>query len=269
MLVTFVRFASRIIMSSEKPLVAFVLGAPGAGKGTQCSKIVEEFGYVHLSAGDLLRAERNKEGSEYGELIQTHIKNGSIVPVAITISLIERAMNESTVKKFLVDGFPRNEDNLTGWDQQMTDKVNLKFVLFFECSEEECVKRCLKRGEEAAKQGTAARADDNEESLKKRFNTHMSSTMPIIEHYAKQNLVEKVEANRPADEVFADVKKLFTDQPAEPTSPAPAADITPSSEQSPQTAEEPATEEPAREESVTQEPATEEPKSTSWFCQIL
>ncbi|XP_033115064.1 UMP-CMP kinase-like isoform X2 [Anneissia japonica] len=210
MLFTFIRLTNRVIMASEKPLAAFVLGAPGAGKGTQCAKIVEEFGYVHLSAGDLLRAEKNKEGSEYGELIQSHIKNGSIVPVAITISLLERAMDESSVKKFLIDGFPRNEDNLAGWTERMTDKVDLKFVLFFECSEEECVNRCLKRGEEAAK-GGAKRTDDNEESLKKRFHTHMTSTMPIIEHYDKLNLVQRVQANRTPDEVFADVKKLFTE----------------------------------------------------------
>lgn len=82
-------------MSSEKPRIVFVLGAPGAGKGTQCEKIVTEFGYVHLSAGDLLRAERNRPGSEFGELIETSIKQGKIVPVAVTCSLLENAMNAS------------------------------------------------------------------------------------------------------------------------------------------------------------------------------
>lgn len=76
------------------------------------SRIVDKFGHVHLSAGDLLRAERAKPGSEFGELIEHHITNGTIVPVEITCSLLERAMTQSDKNNFLIDGFPRNEDNL-------------------------------------------------------------------------------------------------------------------------------------------------------------
>lgn len=82
-------------MSGLKPNVVFVLGAPGAGKGTQCERIVNEYGYVHLSAGDLLRAERNRPGSKLGEMIEEHIRGGKIVPVAVTCSLLENAMNET------------------------------------------------------------------------------------------------------------------------------------------------------------------------------
>ncbi|TMS09706.1 UMP-CMP kinase [Larimichthys crocea] len=100
-----------------KPQVVFVLGGPGAGKGTQCSRIVEGYGYTHLSAGDLLREERAREGSEFGQLIANYIKEGKIVPVEITINLLRKAMEETMQKdekkfRFLIDGFPRNEDNL-------------------------------------------------------------------------------------------------------------------------------------------------------------
>lgn len=78
----------------EKPKVIFVLGAPGSGKGTQCANIVKEYNYVHLSAGDLLRAERNRPGSEVAQQIEEYIKLGQIIPVAITCSLLEKAMNE-------------------------------------------------------------------------------------------------------------------------------------------------------------------------------
>lgn len=81
-------------MSAEKPKIVFVLGAPGSGKGTQCARIVEQFGYVHLSAGDLLRAERNRPGSEFAEMIEESIKTARIIPVAVTCSLLEQAMNE-------------------------------------------------------------------------------------------------------------------------------------------------------------------------------
>lgn len=91
----------------------FVLGGPGSGKGTNCTKLVNEYGFVHLSAGDLLRAERDS-GSPNGDLINGIILKGEIVPVEITVNLIKTAMEKAggVAKKFLIDGFPRNENNL-------------------------------------------------------------------------------------------------------------------------------------------------------------
>ncbi|VVC99085.1 unnamed protein product [Leptidea sinapis] len=187
------------------PEVVFVLGAPGAGKGTQCSLISEEFDFVHLSAGDLLREERQRPGSEYGEMIEEKIRNGEIVPVEVTCSLIHKAMEKSDKNRFLIDGFPRNKDNLDGWQRVMSDKTKLLFVLFFECSRELCTSRCLGRG--AAGSG---RSDDNLESLQKRFNTYMNDTLPIINHYDKLGMVRRVNAESAPSEVFEHVKKCFT-----------------------------------------------------------
>lgn len=187
---------------SGKPLVVFVLGGPGAGKGTQCEKIVQHFGFKHLSAGDLLREER-RSGSKDGDLISNYIKEGKIVPVEITLSLLEKAMLESEIKQFLIDGFPRNEDNLTGWNKHMEGKVDIKFVLFFDCSQEVCVARILERGK------NSGRTDDNKESLEKRFQTYTNSTTPIIDHYRKQNLVRSIPAEDSPDQVFEKVKDLF------------------------------------------------------------
>ena len=127
MLRTLVAGARRCIrtmsaVTMQKPEVVFILGGPGAGKGTLCHYIVEHYGYVHLSAGDLLREERAKPCSEYGELIETHIRNGTIVPVEITCSLIDRAMqtSENPHHRFLIDGFPRNQDNLDGWNKVLS-----------------------------------------------------------------------------------------------------------------------------------------------------
>lgn len=193
-----------------KPKVVFVLGPPGSGKGTQCEKIVKEFGYTHLSAGDLLREERNREGSEYGALIEDNIKNGRIVPVEITCALLENAMNKTIEAtgndRFLIDGFPRNEDNLQGWTNKMADKVEQQFVLFFECSEQQCTERCLKRGE------SSGRSDDNAESLKKRFNTYINDTVAIIKHYEQLQLVKKIDASAGPDAVFEHVKSIFGEQ---------------------------------------------------------
>ncbi|CAG9865196.1 unnamed protein product [Phyllotreta striolata] len=191
-------------LGAMKPKVVFVLGGPGAGKGTQCQKIVENFGYLHLSAGDLLREERRNPDSQYGELIENHIREGKIVPVEITCSLLENAMQASGQDKFLIDGFPRNQDNLDGWNKSVADKIDLQFVLFFDCPEDICLQRCLSRGASGS-----GRSDDNEESLKKRFNTYVNETRPIVDYYEKFDLVKKVNATRPADEVFEDVKLLF------------------------------------------------------------
>ncbi|XP_005993583.1 UMP-CMP kinase [Latimeria chalumnae] len=191
-----------------KPLVVFVLGGPGAGKGTQCQLIVEKYGYTHLSAGDLLRAERRRPGSQFGDLIDNCIKEGKIVPVEITISLLERAMEETMAKdaqkyRFLIDGFPRNEDNVQGWKKNMDAKANVSFVLFFDCSNEVCIERCLQRGQHSG------RVDDNQKSLEKRIQTYLESTKPIIDLYEKQGKVKKIDASKSVEEVFAEVQKVF------------------------------------------------------------
>ncbi|OQR68957.1 hypothetical protein BIW11_01927 [Tropilaelaps mercedesae] len=199
------RLLSTTMTSGGKPKVVFVLGPPGSGKGTQCEKIVEKFKFVHLSAGDLLRAERNTPGSEYGELIEGHIRNGTIVPVEITCSLIEKAMKESGQNRFLIDGFPRNQNNLDGWQKEMGDKAEVLFVLFLNCSEEVATGRCLGRG-----QAGSGRVDDNLESLKKRFQTYQNDTMPIIKHYEAINLVRKFDTNcNDKDVVFTEISKAF------------------------------------------------------------
>jgi UMP-CMP kinase len=87
--------------------VIFVLGGPGAGKGTQCANLVRDYGFQHLSAGDLLRAEQARPSSEFGELIKSYIKDGKIVPMEVTVALLENAMRDRIEKgntKFLIDG---------------------------------------------------------------------------------------------------------------------------------------------------------------------
>ena len=95
-----------------------------------------------------MRAERNS-GSENAELINKIIKAGEIVPVEITVKLIKKAMQEHgwSKKKYLIDGFPRNLDNQTGWVKVMQDEVDMKFVLFFDCTEDEMLARIMKRAE--------------------------------------------------------------------------------------------------------------------------
>lgn len=96
------------LYTTEQATVIFVLGGPGAGKGTQCSNLVKHYGFKHLSAGDLLREEQNRAGSDYGEMIKEYIKEGKIVPMEVTIQLLEnemgRAMKDEGKTHFLIDG---------------------------------------------------------------------------------------------------------------------------------------------------------------------
>ena len=131
--------------------------------------------------------------------------SGTIVPVAITCSLLLRAMKESGNDKFLIDGFPRNKDNLDGWIKEAnSDKIDVKCVLFFQCNQETCLKRCLKRGEEGS-----GRTDDEEEILKKRFVTHTNSTLPIVEYYRKMGILVEISANCSVEDMYQEITSKF------------------------------------------------------------
>lgn len=95
--------------SPDKTSVVFVLGGPGSGKGTQCANLVRDYGFTHLSAGDLLRAEQDRKGSEFGDLIKEYIRDGKIVPMEVTVQLLENAMMDVNKGegRFLIDGETR------------------------------------------------------------------------------------------------------------------------------------------------------------------
>jgi len=189
--------------SVQKPTVIFVLGGPGSGKGTNCARIVEDFGFVHLSAGDLLREEQ-ASGSQHGEMIKSMIKEGKIVPSEVTVTLLENAMERSATKKFLIDGFPRNEENNQSWERQVAPKVNFEFVLVLDCPEQVLEERLLKRGQDSG------RADDNLESIRKRFRTFQEQTQLVLAHYGKQGKVRTIDSNREPAAVYADIQQLFS-----------------------------------------------------------
>ena len=186
--------------TKEKAEVVFVLGGPGCGKGTQCANIVRDYGLVHLSAGDLLREEK-ASGSKDAELINKYISDGKIVPVEITVNLIKKAMEKNgwSKKKYLIDGFPRNEDNNNGWISVMGHITRIKFILFFDCTKENMIARMEAR---AAAAGDQARQDDNIETMTKRFDTFESETMPVVKLYEEFLRVRKVDANVSQEEVF-------------------------------------------------------------------
>ncbi|WVQ81132.1 hypothetical protein IAT38_003254 [Cryptococcus sp. DSM 104549] len=197
------------VFDANKVTVIFVLGGPGAGKGTQCERLVKDYGFAHLSAGDLLRAERNREGSTYGAMITEYITEGKIVPMEVTIKLLENAMSSTLSSpsagpgwanghgRFLIDGFPRKMDQAIKFDEAVCKS---SFVLFFKTSEEILLERLLERGK------TSGREDDNKESIVKRFRTFVETSMPVVDYYRERNKVVEVDSSPPIDIVYEKVR---------------------------------------------------------------
>eukprot|EP01062_Namystynia_karyoxenos_P064097 TRINITY_DN5696_c0_g1_i1.p1 TRINITY_DN5696_c0_g1~~TRINITY_DN5696_c0_g1_i1.p1 ORF type:complete len:283 (+),score=93.35 TRINITY_DN5696_c0_g1_i1:103-849(+) len=183
-----------------RPNVVFVLGGPGSGKGTQCARLVSEFGCVHLSAGDLLRKEVTA-GTEQGQMIGRMIQDGQIVPGHVTIGLLEREIRARDPKlTFLVDGFPREMGQAMAFER---DVCECAFVLFFSCSDQELERRLLERGK------TSGRTDDNVDSIKKRMATYHTQTQPVVDYYAALGKLCSVDATAPLEEVWAVLRPLF------------------------------------------------------------
>merc|ERR1712062_319579 len=196
--------------TATMPKVIFVLGGPGAGKGTICEHLSNKYGFGHLSAGELLREEMKREGSEYGKLISEINQAGKIVPSHITVGLLQNEINklsssDSSESVFLIDGFPRNQENFDAWAKQIDEeKYKFEFCLYLNCSLQVCENRILKRAE------TGGRADDNLETLRKRFQSYLDIQFPIIAHYQKiHKCVElntegtREENKKAADELIA------------------------------------------------------------------
>lgn len=186
---------------SDECRVVYVLGGPGSGKGTQCSKIAQHFGFCHLTIGDLLQAEV-ESGSQNGKLIEDIKKKGELVPSELVVTILQQAMQKSKSKKFLIDGFPRNEENRVLAEEIL--KIEPDFILFLDCSEEEMTRRLLNRNQ--------GRVDDKIDTIRQRFKVYHESTIPVIGHYVAKGKVRRIDAERSTDEVFESIKSVFANE---------------------------------------------------------
>jgi UMP-CMP kinase len=192
--------------SAEDVIVIFVLGGPGSGKGTQSGNLVRDYGFVHLSAGDLLRTEQDREGSEYGDLIRNHIREGIIVPMEITVALLSNSMTAALVNKeiqtskprFLIDGFPRKMDQAIFFEETVCPST---LTIFLSCPEDVLLARLLSRGK------TSGRDDDNIDSIRKRFHVFEETSMPVIRYYEERGKVVSVSAKGSVEEVYGRIRE--------------------------------------------------------------
>ncbi|XP_059179679.1 adenylate kinase isoenzyme 5-like isoform X1 [Physella acuta] len=185
----------------KKAKIVFVIGGPGSGKGTQCANIVKDYGFCHLSSGDLLRDEV-KSGSERGNRLNAIMEKGDLVPLEEVLGLLRDAIisNISKTGCFLIDGYPRELDQGVKFEKEI---AQCSYVLYFDVSDKTMTARLLERGK------NSGRVDDNEETIKKRLQTFHNQTKPVIEHYKKQGKVQQISAEKGIDEVYVEVKKFM------------------------------------------------------------
>ena len=204
-----------------------IMGLPGAGKGTQAAKIVEEFGVAHISTGDMFRAAMANQ-TEMGVLAKSFIDKGELVPDEVTNGIVKERLAQDDIKEkgFLLDGFPRTIEQAHALDQILVDLgLELDGVINIEvdpsCLLERLSGRIIHRetGETYHKvfnppadykeEDYYQREDDKPETVKRRLDVNIAQGEPIIAHYRELGLVSDIQGSQDIDDVFADVKKAI------------------------------------------------------------
>ena len=208
-----------------------MLGAPGAGKGTQAKKIAEKYGIPHISTGDIFRA-NIKNGTELGKKAKTYMDQGLLVPDELTCDLVvDRISQTDAAKGYVLDGFPRTIPQA----ECLTDALkkldsNIDFAIDVDVPDENIVTRmsgrraCLKCGATyhivyaaPVKEGICdncgeslvLRDDDKPETVQKRLTVYHEQTQPLIDYYTNQGVLKTVDGTKDLNDVFADIVTIL------------------------------------------------------------
>ncbi|MGA9762983.1 MAG: adenylate kinase [Gaiellaceae bacterium] len=181
-----------------------MLGAPGAGKGTQAVRIAETHGIPHISTGEMLRG-AIAAGSELGQKVKEIVESGALVPDELVVEVIrERLAQPDAQNGFVLDGFPRTIGQAEALDSLLSELARpLEIVLELELGEETAVERMLGR---AADQG---RADDTPEVIKNRFEVYRRQTEPLSNYYRSTGILVAIDSSPGMDEVFAEIERVL------------------------------------------------------------
>ena len=182
-----------------------IFGAPGSGKGTQSEKIIAEYGVEHISTGDVLRGEI-KANTELGKTADAYINEGKLVPDSLIIDMLAATLDAKgkDIKGVIFDGFPRTIAQAEALNEMLAKRgQKVSTVIGLEVDDAELIKRIIARG------ATSGRADDNEETAKKRLNTYYSQTLPLKDFYVKEGKYAKINGVGSIDSIFAEIKKAI------------------------------------------------------------
>ena len=179
-----------------------IFGAPGSGKGTQSDKIIAEYGVAHISTGDVLRGEI-KNNTELGQTAAKYINDGKLVPDSLIIDMLASTLDAKgkDIKGVIFDGFPRTIAQAEALNAMLAERgQSVSTVIGLEVDDAELIKRIILRGQ------TSGRADDNEETAKKRLDTYYSQTLPLKDFYIKEGKYAKIQGVGSIDDIFASIK---------------------------------------------------------------
>ena len=180
-----------------------IFGGPGSGKGTQSEKLINHYGFSHISTGDVLRKEI-KAGTELGQIADSFISKGNLIPDELMVRILAAEVDRllpTSKQGFIFDGFHRTikqADELTKMLEKRGEKVTA--VIGLEVPDEELTDRLLKRGI------TSGRSDDNAETIKSRLDVYHNTTSPLREYYIKEGKYKAIHGLGTVDEIFDRIK---------------------------------------------------------------
>lgn len=177
-----------------------IFGAPGSGKGTQSERIVEKYGINHISTGDVLRAEI-KNGTELGKTAKGYIDQGQLIPDELMVDILASVFDSFKDSKGVIfDGFPRTIAQAEALKKMLAERgQDVSVMVDLEVPEDELMVRLIKRGKDSG------RADDNEETIKKRLHVYHSQTAPLIDWYKNEKKYQHINGLGTMEGIFAEI----------------------------------------------------------------
>lgn len=181
-----------------------LMGAPGAGKGTQAKRLQEALGLPQVATGDLFRYNLKQE-TELGLLANKYMDAGELVPDSVTIAMVrERLAQADCVSGAILDGFPRNPLQAEALDSLLEELGGRVVVVpYIHVSQEELVRRLIKRAE------LEGRADDNEETVRNRMRVYQKQTEPLLAYYRTKGLLVEINGQQAIDDVYSDLNQVI------------------------------------------------------------
>ena len=182
-----------------------IFGAPGSGKGTQSDKMIAQYGFEHISTGDVLRNEI-KNGTELGKTAKSYIDQGQLIPDELMIDILASVYDSfgKEHKGVIFDGFPRTIPQAEALKKMLAERGHkVAAMIELDVPEDELMKRLLLRGQQSG------RSDDNEEPIKKRLNVYRNQTSPLIEWYAKEGIHHHINGLGELDRIFGDITAVI------------------------------------------------------------
>lgn len=182
-----------------------IFGAPGSGKGTQSDKLIEKYGFKHISTGDVLR-DQIKRGTELGKTAKGFIDEGKLIPDELMVGILAGVYDSfgKDHEGVIFDGFPRTIPQAEALKAMLAERGHkVAAMVELHVPDEELVKRLVLRGK------VSGRSDDNEETIKKRLNVYHTQTQPLCDWYNKEGLFHSVDGLGDIDRIFGDVCEII------------------------------------------------------------